>query len=195
MINKSLKIIFCLFFLQQSLAINDSQASEKKRQKHSHTSHTHKPIKTKYRSFKNGSAKSMITFGEAKKKTIHRRRSIRRGGECFDLKVRKTCTAEASWYGPGFHGKETKCHTIYNQNKRTAASNTLPCGSLVRVTHKGKAVVVKVTDTGSFTKKYGRGIDLSKRAAEDIDLIDPGHAPVTLQVVYLPPEKSKKLEL
>src|SRR5271156_5524577 len=41
---------------------------------------------------------------------------------------------EASWYGPGFHGKYTASGEIFDQNQLTAAHPTLPMPSLVRVT-------------------------------------------------------------
>src|SRR5262249_15919599 len=42
---------------------------------------------------------------------------------------------DASWYGPGFHGKYTASGEIFNQNDLTAAHPTLPMPSLVRVTN------------------------------------------------------------
>src|ERR1700722_16513014 len=44
-------------------------------------------------------------------------------------------TGEASWYGPGFHGKYTASGEVFNQNDLTAAHPTLPMPSLVRVTN------------------------------------------------------------
>ena len=44
-------------------------------------------------------------------------------------------TGIASWYGPGFHGKQTANGEIYDQMALTAAHRTLPMPSLVRVTN------------------------------------------------------------
>lgn len=76
----------------------------------------------------------------------------------------------ASWYGPGFHGKRTASGEIYNQNALTAAHNSYPFGTKVRVTNlkNNRSVIVKINDTGGF-KKYGRTIDLSKAANLKID--------------------------
>ncbi len=41
----------------------------------------------------------------------------------------------ASWYGPGFHGKETANGEVFNQNGLTAAHRTLPLGTKVAVTN------------------------------------------------------------
>lgn len=75
--------------------------------------------------------------------------------------------AVASWYGPGFHLKRTASGEIFNQNAFTTAHNSLPFGTIVKVSYKGKSVNVKVNDTGGF-KKYGRQFDLSKGAARAI---------------------------
>lgn len=75
-------------------------------------------------------------------------------------------TVHASWYGPGFHGKKTASGEIFNQNDMTAAHKTLPFGTIVKVTYKGKSVKVRINDRGPFIR--GRTIDLSKAAAQKI---------------------------
>lgn len=75
-------------------------------------------------------------------------------------------TGKASWYGPGFHGRKTASGERFNQWAMTAAHRTLKFGTLVRVTHKGKSVIVRINDRGPFTR--GRIIDLSKGAARKI---------------------------
>jgi len=72
----------------------------------------------------------------------------------------------ASWYGPGFHGRLTANGERFNQWALTAAHKTLPFGTLVRVTHGRKSVVVRINDRGPFIK--GRTIDLSRGAATKI---------------------------
>ena len=89
----------------------------------------------------------------------------------------------ASWYGPGFHGKTTTSGTVYDQYAMTAAHQTLPLGSSVVVTNltNGKTVTVLINDRGPFAK--GRIIDLSYSAAQAVDMIRPGTAPVRVDVV------------
>ncbi len=89
----------------------------------------------------------------------------------------------ASWYGPGFHGKKTTSGTVYDQYAMTAAHQTLPLGSNVRVTNlaNGKSVTVLINDRGPFAK--GRIIDLSYAAAQLVDMIGPGTAPVRVDVL------------
>lgn len=88
---------------------------------------------------------------------------------------------EASWYGPGFHGRRTASGSRYNMYAMTAAHKTLPFGTLVRVTNQRnqKSCVVKITDRGPYA--HGRIIDLSKGAASAIGM--SGTARVTLEIV------------
>lgn len=92
----------------------------------------------------------------------------------------------ASWYGPGFHGKKTANGESYNQYAFTAAHTTLPMPSIVRVTNleNGRALNVRINDRGPFHSN--RIIDLSKAAAEKLDVVKNGVARVRVQ--YLPEE-------
>ncbi|MEX2570747.1 MAG: septal ring lytic transglycosylase RlpA family protein [Gemmatimonadota bacterium] len=64
-----------------------------------------------------------------------------------------------------------------------AAHRHLPFGSLLRVTNQanGRTVQVRVVDRGPFAK--GRILDLSRRAAEQLDFIRRGHTRVTIEVL------------
>jgi len=85
---------------------------------------------------------------------------------------------KASWYGPGLAGRKTSSGETFNPRALTAASRTLPIGSVVKVRNprNGKSVKVKVNDRGPFVT--GRGLDLSRRAAEKIGIIHEGVAAV-----------------
>ncbi len=87
----------------------------------------------------------------------------------------------ASWYGPGFHGRLTSSGEVYNQNDMTAAHTVLPFQSQVQVTNlsTGKTAVVRINDRGPFAS--GRIIDLSKAAAQQLDVIGPGTARVRIR--------------
>lgn len=89
----------------------------------------------------------------------------------------------ASWYGPGFHGRQTASGERFDQNAMTAAHRTLPFGTRLRVTNEtnGRSVVVRVNDRGPFVGK--RLIDLSRGAAERIGLIRKGIGRVRLEVL------------
>jgi rare lipoprotein A len=92
-------------------------------------------------------------------------------------------TGIASWYGPTFYGHHTANGEMYDGNALTAAHKTLPLPVNVRVTNldNGKSLIVRVNDRGPFAR--GRIIDLSKRAAELLDVVQTGTARV--RVTYL----------
>lgn len=92
-------------------------------------------------------------------------------------------TGIASWYGPTFYGKYTANGELYDGNALTAAHRTLPMPVNVRVTNleNGKSIVVRVNDRGPYAR--GRIIDLSRRAAELLDVVQTGTARV--RVTYL----------
>jgi rare lipoprotein A len=92
-------------------------------------------------------------------------------------------TGIASWYGPGFHGKQTANGEIYDQMALTAAHRTLPMPSLVRVTNldNGRSIKVRINDRGPF--KNGRIIDLSYRAAQLLDFVQAGTAKVKVEIL------------
>ncbi|MBP3193021.1 septal ring lytic transglycosylase RlpA family protein [Natronogracilivirgula saccharolytica] len=89
----------------------------------------------------------------------------------------------ASWYGPGFHGRRTSNGEIYNENDTTAAHRTLPFDTVVRVvnTENEKSVKVRINDRGPYVGD--RIIDLSRAAAQEIDMLDSGTARVRLELV------------
>ncbi len=95
----------------------------------------------------------------------------------------------ASWYGPGFHGKQTSNGESYDMHALTAAHKTLPLGTLVKVarTDTGKSVVVRLNDRGPFVA--GRIIDLSYRAAQALEMIGSGTAPVRIEALQRVTEK------
>jgi rare lipoprotein A (peptidoglycan hydrolase) len=80
----------------------------------------------------------------------------------------------ASWYGPGYEGRRTASGETFDPNDFSAASRTLPLGSIVRVTNiqNGRSVIVRINDRGPVTP--GRSIDLSPPAARKIGLTNKG---------------------
>jgi rare lipoprotein A len=89
----------------------------------------------------------------------------------------------ASWYGKEFDGRPTSSGEIFNSRLLTAAHPILPFGTMVTVTNKnnGKKVTVKVNDRGPHIKN--RIIDLSQAAAQQLDMIAMGTAPVLVEIV------------
>ncbi len=98
----------------------------------------------------------------------------------------------ASWYGPGFHGKTTANGETYNQNAMTAAHKLLPLGTTVRVTNleNNKSLVLRINDRGPFV--HDRVIDVSKRAAERLDMHEQGTANVRIEAINTKATSSTK---
>lgn len=85
--------------------------------------------------------------------------------------------ALASWYGPGFHGNLTASGEVYNQYALTVAHRTYAFGTKLRITYRGRSVVVTVNDRGPY---YGnRDIDLSLGTAEAIGFNGVDHVIIT----------------
>jgi len=99
------------------------------------------------------------------------------------VSVGDTFKGNASWYGPDFHGKLTSNGETYNMYGMTAAHKTLPMNTIVKVTNlrNGLSTVVRINDRGPFVAT--RIIDLSNKAAKEINMIGTGTAPVKLEVL------------
>jgi rare lipoprotein A len=85
-----------------------------------------------------------------------------------------TQSGRVSWYGPGFHGRQTASGEIFDSGALTMAHRSLPLGSRVRVTNldNGRSVVLRVNDRGPYVR--GRIVDLSRAAAKRLDFVDDG---------------------
>ena len=119
---------------------------------------------------------------EAKKKNIEQQKTK----EIKTVKNTKKYKLEgkASYYASKFHGRKTASGKIYNENKYTAAHLKLPFGTKVKVTNLNNKlfVIVTITDRGPFGNK-GRIIDVSRKAAKDLDMIKAGVIPVKLEIL------------
>ncbi|MVW74719.1 septal ring lytic transglycosylase RlpA family protein [Pseudomonas sp. R-22-3w-18] len=92
-----------------------------------------------------------------------------------------TQTGKASYYGDRHHGNKTASGERFDQHALTAAHRSLPFGTRVRVTNMSndKSVVVRINDRGPFVR--GRIIDVSRAAAERLDMLRAGVVPVRLE--------------
>ncbi|MDR0643789.1 MAG: septal ring lytic transglycosylase RlpA family protein [Treponema sp.] len=88
----------------------------------------------------------------------------------------------ASWYGDEFDGQNTASGERFDSSQFTAAHPSLPFGTLLTITNQynRKQVTVRVNDRGPFVST--RIIDLSKAAAEQIDMIAAGTTSVTVDL-------------
>ncbi len=58
--------------------------------------------------------------------------------------------AVATWFGPGFYGRQTACGQTLTPGVIGVANRTLPCGTLVQITYKDHQLTVPVLDRGPY---------------------------------------------
>jgi len=97
-------------------------------------------------------------------------------------RIGATSEGIASWYGDPYHGRRAANGETYDMDQLTAAHRTWPFDTIVRVTNLSnqRSVSVRITDRGPFVD--GRVIDLSREAAREIGMIEPGTVKVRLTV-------------
>ena len=90
---------------------------------------------------------------------------------------------DATWYGPGFHGRKTASGDRFDSGLVTAAHRSLPLPSLVKVTNldNGRTLIVKINDRGPFVRS--KIIDMSSRGAELLGFRGTGSARVKIQLL------------
>jgi rare lipoprotein A (peptidoglycan hydrolase) len=100
---------------------------------------------------------------------------------------KRVIRGQASWYGPGFHGKKTASGEIFDQGRLTAAHKTLPLGTKAKVTNleNGNSVEVEINDRGPYVGD--RVIDLSRAAANALGFVESGLTLVRIEPLYQEP--------
>ncbi len=117
------------------------------------------------------------------------------------LSAQKSQHGKASYYAKHLNGRRTASGERLHPDSLTCAHRNYPFGTWLKVTNpaNGKHVVVRVTDRGPFVG--GRIIDLSWRAAKELDIIAKGVAMVMVErvarfvVPYLPTDSIEVPEL
>lgn len=94
-------------------------------------------------------------------------------------------TGEASWYGPGFHGRLTANGEVFDKEALTAAHRTLPFGTVVRVRNldNGREAVLRINDRGPFAR--GRILDVSEAGARALGMVESGTARVRIEIIRM----------
>lgn len=102
-------------------------------------------------------------------------------------KVKSTLVGQASYYADSLAGNSTASGESYDPTLYTAAHKKLKFGTILRVSNKKnkKVVCVKVNDRGPFGKSK-RIIDLSREAAEALDMIRSGVIDIKAEVIFVP---------
>ena len=96
----------------------------------------------------------------------------------------ETIEGRVSFYADSLAGHRTANGERYDPTALTCASRDLPFGSMIRVvrTDTGASVVVRVNDRGPWGRRT-RILDLSRAAAEALDMIRDGVVEVRAEVV------------
>jgi rare lipoprotein A (peptidoglycan hydrolase) len=91
----------------------------------------------------------------------------------------------ASYYADDFHGKKTANGEKFDMNTLTAAHPRIRFNTMLKVTNltNGKSINVRVNDRGPYVG--GRILDLSRAAAQKIDMIRNGTAEITAEVIAI----------
>ncbi len=94
---------------------------------------------------------------------------------------------QASFYASKFEGRKTANGEIFRHAKLTAACNSLPLGTWIKVTNlrNGKTVVVRTNDR--LHPKTKRLVDLTRTAAEKLGFIKSGLTRVKVEVLKQKP--------
>lgn len=98
-------------------------------------------------------------------------------------KAKSPSTGIASYYAQKFHGRKTASGEVFDNNAMTAAHNTLPLGTYIKVTNirNNRWVIVKVTDRLHAANR--RVVDLTQAAAKKLGFIHWGLTRVKVEVV------------
>jgi rare lipoprotein A len=102
--------------------------------------------------------------------------------------VLATSEGEATYYASKFEGRRTASGIVFTNSALYAAHRTLPFGTLVRVTNlrNDRSVTVRVVDRGPWGSPEHRRrtiIDVSQRAANELDFIRRGRVRVRVEVL------------
>jgi rare lipoprotein A len=101
--------------------------------------------------------------------------------------IKETQTGIASFYGRGFHGRETASGETFDKNGMVAAHPSYPLGTQVRVTNleNNQSVEVRIIDRGPSPENQSEGvlIDVSESAAATLKLLKDGRAKVRIEVL------------
>jgi peptidoglycan lytic transglycosylase len=102
------------------------------------------------------------------------------------IKPIRVWSGRTSWYGPRFQGRKTASGERFNMYSATAASPTLPFGSLIRVYNpKNQASqLVRINDRGPFVD--GRELDVSYLVACRLGIQEQGVSRLRIELLEVP---------
>lgn len=98
-----------------------------------------------------------------------------------DQQPNRTYIVKASWYQMG---RITANGERYNPDGLTVAHRRYPFGTILRLTNpaNGRSVIVRVNDRGPYIR--GRGLDVSRGVARQLDFIEKGVVNLVVEVLH-----------
>jgi rare lipoprotein A len=93
--------------------------------------------------------------------------------------------AGATWYGPGFYGKQTACGQTLRPGTLGVAHRNLPCGTAVKFVYEGRQIVTRVIDRGPYAK--GVAWDLTNGTREALGFEGSGQIRYAVSSQYARP--------
>ena len=90
---------------------------------------------------------------------------------------------KASYYSTKFEGKKTSSGEIFRQDSLTAAHKKIPFGTKVLVRNLKNDSVVEVRINDRLSQKSSRIIDLSLKAAKQLNFVRDGISIVTIEKI------------
>jgi len=108
---------------------------------------------------------------------------INEAAKYAEMEAIESSIETASFYSDEFNGRKTANGEIFNMNDLTAAHISYPFNTICRVTNlkNQKSVIVRINDRKPDTN--GRAIDLSLRAAREIEMIVDGLTTVKIEIL------------
>ena len=105
----------------------------------------------------------------------------------------RTLQGRVSYYHDSLAGNSTASGEPYDPSAFTAANRELPFGTVIRVVREdtGASVIVRVNDRGPFGRAH-RLLDLSRAAAEELDMISRGVVEVRAEILELGEERARR---
>lgn len=111
---------------------------------------------------------------------------VKKNAEADKVEERSKTTilyGQASYYHDMFHGRLTANGEVFSQSKMTAACNSLPLGTWIKITNlrNNKSITLKTNDR--LHPKTTRLVDLSRVAAKQLGFIRAGLTRVKVEVL------------
>ncbi len=114
---------------------------------------------------------------------------------CLSLSAQPSDSSEtgiASFYAKRFEGRRCASGEKFRQDSLTAAHKTLPFGTFVKVKNLNNDSVVIVRINDRLPKRSKRSIDLTRRAAKQLNFIPKGLTKVRIEVIPAEPLSGKE---